>query len=93
MSRSSQQLTLKKGAPGDYVLDLLCMQLASYLERVPLIRQMPLHLHVNQKSDYDMMKQFGYKLFAKVISRWHSSPLADKWLRKSLVAGFFETLV
>ena len=29
------------------------MQLASYLEGGPLIWMMPLHLHVNQKSDYD----------------------------------------
>ena len=29
------------------------MQLASYLERGPLMWMMPLHLHVNQKSDYD----------------------------------------
>ena len=28
---------------------------ASYLERGPLMWMMPLHLHVNQKSDYDMM--------------------------------------
>ena len=27
--------------------------LASYLEGGPLIWMMPLHLHVNQKSDYD----------------------------------------
>ena len=33
----------------------LCMQLASYLERGPLMWMMPLHLHVNKKSDYDMM--------------------------------------
>ena len=33
------------------------MQLASYLERGPLIWMMPLHLYVNQKSDYDMMKE------------------------------------
>ena len=39
--------------PGDLVGDLLCMQQASYLEGGPL---MPLYLHVNQKSDYDMMK-------------------------------------
>ena len=32
---------------------LLCMQLASYLERGPLMWMMSLHLHVNQKSDYD----------------------------------------
>ena len=47
------QLTLKKGAPGDQVWDLLFMQLASYLERGPLMWMMPLNLHVNQKSDYD----------------------------------------
>ena len=29
------------------------MQLASYLERGPLMWMMPLHLHVNQKFDYD----------------------------------------
>ena len=58
MSGSSPQLTLKKGAPGDQVWDLLCVQLASYLERGPLMWMMPLHLHVNQNSDYDydMMK-------------------------------------
>ena len=53
MSGSSPQLTLKKGAPGDQVWDLLCVQLASYLERGPLMWMMPLHLHVNQKSDHD----------------------------------------
>ena len=55
MSGTSPQLTLKKGAPGDQVWDLLCVQLASYLERGPLMWMMPQHLHVNQKSDYDMM--------------------------------------
>ena len=29
------------------------MHLASYLEGGPLMWMMPLHLHVNQKSDYD----------------------------------------
>ena len=53
MSGSSRQLTIKKGAPGDQVPDLLCVQLASYLERAPLMWMMPLHLHVYQKSDYD----------------------------------------
>ena len=48
------------------------MQLASYLERGPLIWMMPLHLHVNKKSDYDMMilyiaLQFYIKT-SKVIS-------------------------
>ena len=46
VSGSSPQLTLKKGAPGDQVWDLLCMQLASYLEGGPLMWMMPLHLHV-----------------------------------------------
>ena len=49
MSGSSRQLTLKKGAPGD----LLWVQLASYLEGDPLMWMIPLHLHINQKSDYD----------------------------------------
>ena len=44
-------LTLKKGAPGDQVGDLLCVQIASYLEGGPL----SLHVHVNQKSDYDVL--------------------------------------
>ena len=56
MSGSLRQLTLKKGAPGDQVSDLLCMQLASYLERGPLMWMM--HLQVNQKSDYDMMMNY-----------------------------------
>ena len=41
VSGSSRQLTLKKGAPGDQVWDLLCVQLASYLERGPLMWMMP----------------------------------------------------
>ena len=32
---------------------VICVQLASCLEGVPLMWMMPLHLHVNQKSDYD----------------------------------------
>ena len=35
MSGRSRQLLLAKGAPGDQVRDLLCVQLASYLERGP----------------------------------------------------------
>ena len=53
MSGSSRQLTLKKGAPGDQMYDLLCMQLASYLKRGPPMCMMPLHVY--QKSDYDDM--------------------------------------
>ena len=32
-----------------------CVQLARYLEGGPLMWMMPLQLHVNQKSDYDMI--------------------------------------
>ena len=31
-----------------FMYDLFCVQLASYLERVPLMWKMLLHLHVNQ---------------------------------------------
>ena len=55
MSGSSQQLTLMKGAPRDQVWDLLCVQLTSYLEGGQLMWMMPLLLHDNQKSDYNML--------------------------------------
>ena len=73
VSGSSRQLTLKKGAPGHQVWDLLCLQLASYLERGPLTWMMPLHLHVNQKSEYDRMictDFFGYG-----YCRWFASKI------------------
>ena len=54
VSESSRQLTPKKEAPGDHAWDLPCMQLASYLEGCSLMWMMPLHLHVNKKSDYDL---------------------------------------
>ena len=41
--------------PGDLVWDLPCVQEASYLEGCPQMWMLPLYLHVNQKSDYDMM--------------------------------------
>ena len=44
------------------------MQLASTLEGDPLIWMMPLHLHVNQKSDYDKMISGLLILFHGVIS-------------------------
>ena len=40
VSGSSLQLTLKKGAPGDQVQDLLCVQLASHLEEGALMWMM-----------------------------------------------------
>ena len=66
MSGRSPQLTLKKGAPGDQVRDLLCLQVASYLVGGPLMWMMPLHLHVNQKSD-------SYYIYLLNIERKQSS--------------------
>ena len=86
VSGSSPQLTLKKGAPGDQVWDLLCVQLASYLERGPLMWMMPLHLHVNQKSDYDydMMILSSCSGITKYIflTRYYSSYPLDQVLLK-----------
>ena len=64
---SSPQLTLKKGAPGDQVWDLLCVQLASYLERGPLMWMMPLHLHVNQKIRLWWYDEMYLNLFKSLI--------------------------
>ena len=47
------KLTWKKLTEKDCREDLLCVQLASYLESGPLMWMMPLHLHINQKSGYD----------------------------------------
>ena len=79
MSGSSRQLTLKKGAPGDQVLDLLCVQLASYLERGPLMWMVPLHLHINQKSDYDYDDLYVLCLYLAQIS---GESLQDHWSQK-----------
>ena len=70
VSGSSQQLTLKKGAPGD----LLCMQLASYLEGGPLMWLIHLHLYVSQKSYYDdehLPLCLAFKLHAHTLFSWH----------------------
>ena len=40
---------------GDLVWDLPCVQQVSYLEGGPLMWVLHLYLHVNQKSDYDIM--------------------------------------
>ena len=42
--------------------DLLCLQLASYLERGPLMWMMPLHLPVNQKPNYDDMMMIIFRV-------------------------------
>ena len=54
-SGSSRPSTLMIDVPGDLVWDLPCMQQASYLEGGPLMWMLPLYLHINKKSDYDMI--------------------------------------
>ena len=54
-SGSSRPSALMIDIPGDLVWDLLCMQQVSYLEGGPLWWMLPLYLHINQKSDYDMI--------------------------------------
>ena len=45
------------------------MQLASYLERGPMMWMMPLHLHVNQKSVYDDdMKVSQFESYCLLVS-------------------------
>ena len=53
-SGSSQLSALMIDVPGDLVWDLPCVQQASYLEGGPLMWMLPLYLHVNQKSNYDI---------------------------------------
>ena len=53
-SGSSWLSTLMIDIPGDLVWDLPCVQQARYLEGGPLVWMLPLYLHVNQKSDYDI---------------------------------------
>ena len=52
-SGSSWLSTLMIAVPGDLMWDLPRVQQSSYLEGGPLMRMLP--LHVNQKSDYDMI--------------------------------------
>ena len=59
---SSRLSTLMTDVPGDLVLDLPCMQQASYLEGGPLMWMLPLYLHVNQKTNYDMMMIMGSEI-------------------------------
>ena len=61
-SGSSRLSTLMIDIPGDLVWDLPCVQQASYLEGGPLMWMLPLYLHVNQKSNYDMIWCCGYLL-------------------------------
>ena len=72
---------LKKGAPGDQVWDLLCVQLASYLVRAQLMWMMPLHLHVNQKSLYDDYDEFFQCCLKKKMMSWSKNSLWSKGLK------------
>ena len=68
---SSRLSTLMIEICGDLVCDLPWVQQASYLEGGPLMWMLPLYLHVNQKSDYDMiLLGFSCWLF------WSIPPLA-----------------
>ena len=68
-SGSSRLSTLMIDVPGDLVWDLPWVQQASYLEGGPLMWMLPLYLHVNQKSDYDMIwisSKMDIKILGKV---------------------------
>ena len=71
-SGSSRPSTRMIDIPGDLVWDLPCKQQASYLEGGPLVWMLPLYLHINQKSDYDMIYDMIwydiYIIFEVVVS-------------------------
>ena len=69
-SGSSRPSTLMIDIPGDLVWDLPCVQQASYLEGGPLVWMLPLYLHINQKSDYDMMMMAILPLPLKTYFLW-----------------------
>ena len=55
MSGSSRQLTLKKRSTWRSGVRSAMRAACQLPGKGPLMWMMPLHLHVNQKSDYDMM--------------------------------------
>ena len=59
--------------PGDLVWDLPCVQQASYLEGGLLVWMLPLYLHVNQKSDYDMIYQYNAVQNNIDINTWENA--------------------
>ena len=59
-SGSSRLSTLMIDVPGDQMWDLPCVQQASYLEGGPLMWMLPLYLHVNQKSNYDIWYELRF---------------------------------
>ena len=88
-SGSAQLSTLMIGILGDLVWDLPCVQ---QLERGPLMWMLPLYLHVNQKSDYDMIWYMG----KEVIRFWwplshfqgHTGTLKLSLIEKSLCSHY-----
>ena len=78
-SGSSRPSTLMIDIPRDLVWDLPCVQQASYLERGPLVWMLPLYLHVNQISDYDMIWASCLKPQSKV------TPIKKKKKKKKKV--------
>ena len=74
----------EKDCSGDYVWDLLCVQLASYVQGGPLKWMMPLHMHVNNnlimmmtlksivKVKYTLTQFMACNAFSSYIV-WHSA--------------------
>ena len=86
-SGSSRPSTRMIDVPGDLVWDLPCAQQASYLEGGPLMWILPLYLHVNQKSNYDMMMMTVYNNAVFSVEKWfsfygHKIQFKVLWLKK-----------
>ena len=56
------------------------LQQASYLEGGPLVWILPLYLHVNQKSNYDMMTDYFVFLTDSIILFCNILTIADLWM-------------
>ena len=77
-SGSSRLSTLMVDVPGDLVWDLPCMQQASFLEGGPLMWMLPLYLHFNQKSDYDIWYICTMPCHCNVSSKWQKNTKKSK---------------
>ena len=87
-SGSSWLSALMIDVAGDLVLDLPCVQQASYLEGGPLMWMLPLYLHVNQKFDYCMMMMI--EMFASLLNVDHSyrTTSAPSWIKFFSIKGY-----
>ena len=84
-SGSSWLSTLMIDVPGDLVWDLPCVQQASYLEGGTLMWMLPLYLHVNQKSDYDIWWWTGENCPISITKYlFLTIPLASVWIASYL---------